>query len=73
MIGYGIVPSVILSTCVELFLKKLHIQKRQSFLINKQTSPNCALFCCKARRTRLERERSEKENTRRSRMFLPTS
>ena len=62
MTGYGIVLSVLLSTCVEHFFKKLHIQKRQSFLINKQTSLNCALFCCKARRTRLEHERREGGN-----------
>ena len=36
--------------------------------INKQRSLDCALFCCKARRKRLEHERSVGENTRRSRV-----
>ena len=42
-------------------------------LLNKQRSLDCALFCCKARRKRLEHERSVGGNTRRSRVFLPTS
>ena len=29
-----------------------------SCIFNKQRSPDCALFCCKARRKRLEHERS---------------
>ena len=42
-------------------------------LCNKQRSPDCALFCCKARKKRLEHERSVGGNARRSRELLPTS
>ena len=42
-------------------------------LFNKYRSLDCALFCYKARRKRLEHERSVGRNTRRSRVFLPTS
>ena len=41
--------------------------------INKSRSLDCALFYCKARRKRLEHERSDQGNMRRSQIFLPSS
>ena len=47
--------------------------KTVRIIINKSRILDCALFCCKARRKRLEHERSVGRNTRRSRVFLSTS
>ena len=47
---------------ISLFNSSLH----RPVLINKQRSLGCALFCYKARRKRLEHERSVGRNTRRS-------
>ena len=41
--------------------------------INKYIGPDCALFCCKGRQEAVEHEKSVGENTRRSRVFFPTS
>ena len=59
-------------TCLLLYSSRV-FKSFGNLLINKQRSLDCALFCCKAHRKRLELERSVGRNTRRSRMFRPTS
>ena len=53
--------------------KKKYNKQSITVSLNKYRSLDCALFCYKALRKRLEHERSVGRNTRRSRVFLPTS
>ena len=53
------------------FMKE--VNKRRLDFLSLSEHENMCLFYCKVRRTRLDHERSEGGNTRRSRVFLPTS
>ena len=53
---------------------KLSRDSNPGLLVNKQRSLDCALFCCKAHRKQLKRDKSVGRNTnRRSRVLLLTS
>ena len=69
---------IMISVIMQLMKMMLMMKKDDNGVIDEENMQDneqidCALFCCKARRKRLEHERSVGRNTRRSRVFLPTS